>query len=194
MRSLRQSFLALVVASLSLVWTGCIHYEMMPPTPTPKVATTAPAKGKILLKSVTDTRTTKTKHEAPGRTPVMVMGNFVFCTDEKVESVLERLLVEGFARRGYELTRSVEADGTVDATVTWFDGKNHTAMWSLSMQADLRCSITVTKGGRTQTFEVAGHGKNLCQVNRDENAQLALTRTYADFLDNLDRELEKAGL
>ena len=56
------------------------------------------------------------------------------------------------------------------------------------------CNITITGPEGDKTFKVAGTANNKIARLSEENIDLLLQKTYADFLKNLDLELERAGI
>ena len=119
------------------------------------------------------------------------MGDISLPSDQNIQSKTRDLLVEAFAKRGYEVSSGSSNRGSADVRKfwAWFTP----GMWYIQFEAVIECRITVSKGGVARSFIVKGYGSNPGQVASDANWNLAYERAFADFLIHLDAELQKAG-
>lgn len=108
---------------------------------------------------------------------------------QTVNSQARALVAEALKRRGYTVTDTASnnhVDVTLDKFWAWFTP----GFWAVDFEADVQADMDVSLNGRHSKFTVAGHGKNTGQVASDANWQLAFSRAYENFLDNLDGILQ----
>ena len=112
------------------------------------------------------------------------------------DSVMTRtrlLLEEGFKKRGYSITSDSSALNSVTATINQFWGWITPRIFTISFEARVNCTITLTKPDGLSTIIVQGYGRNQGQMPSDANWQLAYQRAFQDFLSQLDSKLAEAG-
>jgi molybdate-binding protein len=66
--------------------------------------------------------------------------------------------------------------------------------WSLKFEAQIKCKMTINRGGREAVVIVKGYGRNHGLITRNGNWEDAYDDAIQDFLANLDEKLEEAGL
>ena len=207
-----------VLAVASTLSSGCVTGRRMITLETPTQATAAPAgKGSIAIASVTDQRRFENKPASPS-TPsidgdvgsvardalkVMIgrqrngyggaMGDVALAGDATVESQMRSLIEEGLKRRGYAVGAGSGGD-SIDVRIDEFWAWFSPGFATVSFEAQIKSQIALSAGGKQHDLIVRGYGLNRGQVASDANWQLAYTRAFEDFLKNLDRELEAAGL
>lgn len=115
-------------------------------------------------------------------------------TKGTVPSLIRDLLAQGFQQRGYSVSSAPSIGPTVNVTVNEFWAWFSPGFATVSFEARIKATLNVTNSAKTSAIEVTGYGRNLGQIARDANWQLAYRRAFEDFLKNLDRKLAEAGL
>lgn len=162
----------------------------MIPAVVPSLPAPNATKGSVYIGKIVDKRT----GPQPYYTITMGINRFEFSTDESSETTVANLLKEAFKRRGYAIVNDPANALVVTATLDSFVGAGTPATWSLSLEARIKTTVSITKAGVPQTIEVEGYGKNVCQLANAANVNLVLVRLYGDYLQNIDRELDRVGL
>lgn len=219
-RSVRSLVFAALAAFVCLFETGCVTGRREMALPILPTATTPTVKGSVGIMSVSDARKFENKPKDPA-TPSIdgdvnslspaekarfigrqrntyggAMGDAALSGDDTVMKRTEAVIEEGLRQHGYKLVRGAAAagDNTVSVVIDEFWGWSTPGFATISFEAKMTCRITITRGGTTSTFTVKGQGLNRAQVARDANWQLAYTRCFENFIENLRVELAKAGL
>lgn len=122
------------------------------------------------------------------------MGDVALPEGESVQIKTRKLVEEGLKTRGYSVSDDPESDFTIAVRVDEFWGWFSPGMWTVSFEAKITCTVTMTGQGRDATFTVKGYGLNKGQVASDANWQLAYSRAFDDFQEKFQKELEAAGL
>ena len=120
-------------------------------------------------------------------------GDVVLPAGGSVQEKIAALLREGLKRRGYSIADPAATENTVSVDINQFWGWMTPGIVALSFEADIRCRVTVTRGGKRVTFRVRGYGLNHGQFAKDVNWQEAYDIAFNDFLNNLDDQLANAG-
>ncbi len=175
-----------------------------------------PSKGPISVGPVTDARAFENKPDSPS-TPSIdgdvtlltaeakstfigrqrngfghAMGDIVLPKGQNVQGKVADLLREGLKRRGYTVVDG--APTTVSAEVQQFWTWMTPGFFALSFEAQISCTVTVTKEGKPFSYVVKGYGLNHGQFAKDVNWQEAYDIALQDFLKNLDEQLNASGM
>jgi hypothetical protein len=122
-------------------------------------------------------------------------GDITLPEGQTVQAKVAELLREGLKRRGFEVVTSGVTTGDVaTAEVEKFWTWMSPGFWALSFEAQIKCKVTITQGGKTTLIVVKGYGLNHGQFAKDVNWQQAYDDAFSDFLANLDEQLAAAGL
>jgi uncharacterized lipoprotein YajG len=122
------------------------------------------------------------------------MGDIALAGDGTVQDEVRRLIGEGLASRGYRVVESGATPNRVDVVVDEFWAWFTPGMWAVRFEARVNTQLAFeTPNGRKQV-RVSGHGSNSGQVASDANWVLAYRRAFEDYLQNLEKALDEAGL
>ena len=214
---MKNSFIFGLALGFSLLGSGCVAGRRTVDLPVPTATSLPASKGTVAINSIVDARHFENEPSEPS-TPSIdgdvkslsaeqlsvfigrqrngyghAMGDIALPAGETVQARVKELITQGFARRGYTITTDVSADNAVDVKIDEFWAWFSPGFAYVSFEARVYCTVTVKRGGSTQTFSVQGYGSNHGQVASNENWQLAYTRAFEDFLAKFDQELTKAG-
>ena len=197
---------------------GCVTGRRTVPLPIPSVGGTgSTGKGKMAIGSVSDNRRFENKPSSPSTPSIKgdvnsltaaqrasfigrqrntwgkAIGDIALPEGESVETRVRELVRSAFATRGYTVTTELGGAATVDVVIDEFWAWFTPGFATVAFEARVGCTVTLRRGGAATEFTIQGQGKNLGQVARNANWQLAYTRAFQDFLQKLDAELESHG-
>lgn len=122
------------------------------------------------------------------------MGDVALIEGNTVQKEMRDLLVLGLEGRGYTVSDDqntpLKMDVDIDQFWAWFTP----GMWAVSFEAKLDSKIHLSEDGVNKEISVEGYGLNKAQVASDANWALAYQRAFSDFLKNLEKSLDEAGL
>jgi len=122
------------------------------------------------------------------------LGDVGLVNGETVESKMEGLVKDAFARKGYAVNSDKNADHGLSVKINEFWAWFSPGLWTISFEARINCTITLSSQEGTKTFHTTGYGINKGQIASDANWQLAYTRAFENYVENLVEELDKQGL
>jgi uncharacterized lipoprotein YajG len=120
-------------------------------------------------------------------------GDIALPVGDSVPEQVRRLLKAGLKARGYDLTDAPSAQTSLDVSIDQVWAWVSPGFWSLPFEARIQCAITLTKAGKTAKITIQGYGSNPGQTGRSGNWKKAYDLAYANFLANLQSQLEDAG-
>ena len=120
-------------------------------------------------------------------------GDVALPAQDSVVTRTRRLLEEGFKKRGYSIASDSNVPNSATATINQFWGWFTPGFWTITFEARIDCTITLTKPDGPKSIAVQGWGRVQGQVASDANWQLAYQRAFQDFLSKLDSQLARAG-
>jgi uncharacterized lipoprotein YajG len=201
-----------------LLFSGCVVGRRSVSLTIPTAPSTgATSKGTVVINKIADTRRFQNKPTDPSMPSIdgdvnsisaeerkmfigrqrngfgKAMGDIALPAGQNVENRSFELLKEGFARRGYAVVAQGDGKDTVEVGIDEFWAWFSPGFATISFESRITCKLIVRRGDQTQIITVSGHGLNKGQVASDANWALAYTRSFDDFLKNLDTELAKAG-
>lgn len=203
-----------VAALLSGCVTGTRTIDLAPPAPT----STGDASGTIYIGDITDKRVFEAKPADPSTPSVKgdlaktskeklktligrqrngygkAMGDVALPDGASVETEMRDMLKSGLEARGYTVTDDKNAPITMNVDVDKFWAWFTPGMWSVSFEALVATTINVNNKGSSKELMVSGYGLNKGQVASDANWQLTYQRAFEEFMKNLDKSLDDAGL
>ena len=212
----KTTILIIPLALAMLSMSGCVLGHRTVPLAVKNSAAT-PAKGTVLLRSVSDDRHFENKPDKPSTPSISgdvnavskaelekyigrqrngyghAMGDLVLPGGETVTEKMRELVKEAFARRGYALTTKAGSGNTAEVKIDEFWAWMTPGMWSLGFNARISGKFTVTRAEHTTSFTVLGEGENGGQMGSTENWQETYESAFDDFLAKLDKELANAG-
>lgn len=178
----------------ALFLTGCTH---MQPFTAPGVASI-----KIVVSGMDFAETGfavigKIEDRRPAGTEMFIFSNWpnewIYQSDAKAEQLLRGLIKEGLQRRGITEVENPEGVLMVTAEITDFSGDNAGVFYPGNCYFKIGSVITIKGPGVEKTLTVIGTGLNRIGRLSEENLDLLMSKTYVDFLNNLDVELHAAG-
>ena len=180
---------SLAFASTVLL-AGCTHLVTFTPPAVPTAPHTGASKGTAFIAKVVDQR--------PAGTDLFVFGNpphkWIYQSTEKPEDIVHKLMKEALQRRGIAESTSPADTRRVNVELLDFSGQNEPGFWYLGKCLySIRCGVKIEDPKGSTSFLVTGNGTNYIMKVSDENMSQLLQQTYNDFLQNLGRELGKAG-
>jgi hypothetical protein len=208
---MKKLFITCLALAFSLFGSGCVLGRRTVDLPIPTAASLPASKGTVTIGSIVDARHFENKPDHPS-TPSIdgdvnsqsaeqlsvvigrqrngfghAMGDVGLPPGETVQTIVKKLIAQGFARRGYTVTANASADTTVDVTINKF--------WAWTpygpIIADVDCSFIVKRDGLTKTFTVQASGSSAGFFGNDW--QQTYTRAFEDFLGKFDQELASNG-
>lgn len=202
---------------LLVLLTGCVLGRRTVDLPIQGIAGDTGGKGEIFIGSIEDHRSFQNSPSDPS-TPsidgdvasltekekgIMIgrqrggfgnaAGDVALPANDSVMTRTRRLLEEGFKKRGYLITSDSSALNSATATINQFWGWFTPGFFTITFEARVNCTITLTKPDGPSTITVQGWGRNQGQVASNANWQLAYQRAFQDFLSKLDSKLAEAG-
>lgn len=188
MKKMTNSLLLTSVAFLLLFGTGCTHlHEIQVPVP---LQTSQAGAQPVKLSTSSEVPMSGKYHlsfKYAGHTHNLD-------SDLTPEEMLARNVQHVMGAKGYDASETASGENTLHVTVERFNTRNVRAMWSLSLQTNITAKIEFKIGDKQETFEVAGFGKNVCQVFTPANFELSIQRALEDFSANLSKALEDKGI
>jgi len=122
------------------------------------------------------------------------MGDIVLPSGQTVQGKVTDLLREALKRRGFEIVDPSATQDSVTAEIQQFWSWMTPGFVALSFEAQIKCKIIITHGGKQTSIIVRGYGLNHGQFAKDINWREAYDIAFQDFLTNLNEQLETAGL
>lgn len=120
-------------------------------------------------------------------------GDVALPANNSVISRTRKLLEEGFKKRGYSITSDSNNPQSATAIINKFWAWFTPGFWTITFEAHVNYTITLTKPDGPSTLILQGYGRNQGQMASDANWQLAYQRAFQDFLSKLDSQLATAG-
>lgn len=203
-----------VAALLSGCVTGTRTIDLAPPAAT----STGEASGTVYIGTITDKRNFEAKPADPSTPSVKgdlaktspeklktligrqrngygkAMGDVALPNGTTVETEMRDMLKSGLEARGYKVVEDKNAPITMDVDVDKFWAWFSPGMWSVSFEALVATTINVNDKGKAKEIMVSGYGLNKGQVASDANWQLTYQRAFEEFMKNLDKSLDNAGM
>jgi uncharacterized lipoprotein YajG len=211
---MKKCLVALTLAMTVLLFSGCVTGQRALTLTTPPI-TTPPAadKGALCIVSVTDNRVFQNNPSDPsipsingdvntltaGQKDVMIgrqrntygkaMGDIALTKGDSVTQRAQSLVETALKQRGYQITNDSSAPVTAAVSVDEFWAWFSPGAWSVSFEAKVTCTLTLTKANSPTTVTIKGYGLNRGQVARDANWQKVFDIAFADFLAKSQTEL-----
>ncbi|MDF9833961.1 putative lipoprotein YajG [Ereboglobus sp. PH5-5] len=210
---MRKCLIVLLLTSVALL-SGCVTGRRSVSLGVPQVTPGAVDRGAIQITSVADNRefqnnpldasvpsingdvstmTPEQKSKMIGRQRNgfgKAMGDIALANNESVPQRAQALVEAALKKRGYKIATDGSAPVTASVSVDEFWAWFTPGMWTISFEAKVVCTITLTRAGSPASVTIRGHGMNKGQVASDENWQRAYDRAFADFLEKFDKELD----
>lgn len=122
------------------------------------------------------------------------MGDLALAGDGTVQREVRRLLAEGLSSHGYRIDESGQARNRVEVVIEEFWAWFTPGMWSIGFEARIKTRLAFETASGRKEIDVFGYGRNRGQIESDANWVLAYHRAFADYLVNLSKALDEAGL
>jgi hypothetical protein len=189
--------------------TGCVTGRRTLSLPVSTQASHAAVQGRVYIATLTDNRHFENKPSDPSVPSIdgdvtklsaqekdrmigrqrngfgKAMGDIGLAENDSVTKRARLLVGEGLRRKGYELTDDPKAPTAVGVSIDEFWAWGTPGFWTLTFEAKLQCTISVTTAAGVQTAIVKGYGINYGQVAKDVNWQEAYDPAFEDFMSNL---------
>lgn len=197
--------------------TGCVLGRRTIDLPIQNVPNSPEGKGEVFIGKIVDNRIFQNKPSDPSipsidgdvhsLTPqqkgMMIgrqrggfgnaAGDVALPANNSVISRTRKLLEEGFKKRGYSITSDSNDSHSATAIINKFWAWFTPGFWTITFEAHVNYTITLTKPDGPSTIILQGYGRNQGQMASDANWQLAYQRAFQDFLSKLDSKLVEAG-
>lgn len=208
--------LSLILAVLVL--SGCVTGTRNIELNAPEFSNQKSASGPIYIDIIEDQRTFESKPRSPSTPSVKgslettskeklstligrqrngygaAMGDVALPEGATVQDKMRQLLTQGLESRGYTVINDSSAEKKMSVEIEKFWAWFSPGVWAVSFESTLQCKINIEGDQNSQTFDIAGYGINKGQVASNANWTLAYQRAFLDFLENLDKALDNAGL
>jgi hypothetical protein len=205
---MRLPILALIGAAIVLQ-TGCVTGRRSLSLPVSTHDVPSATRGQIYIASVTDNRQFENKPSDPSTPSIdgdvtklsalekdrmigrqrntfgKAMGDIGLKDNDSVTRRVRLLVEEGLHRKGYGVTDNPTAAVSAAVSVDEFWGWGTPGFWTLTFEAKIQCTISVTNAAGVQNAIVKGYGINYGQVAKDVNWQEAFDPAFEDFMSNL---------
>jgi hypothetical protein len=119
------------------------------------------------------------------------MGDIGLKDNDSVTKRVRLLVEEGLRRKGYGVTDDPKTPVVAAVSVDEFWGWGTPGFWTLTFEAKIQCTISVTNASGVQNEIVKGYGINHGQVAKDGNWQEAFDPAFEDFITNFGAEWDK---
>jgi uncharacterized lipoprotein YajG len=116
------------------------------------------------------------------------MGDISLRDDDSVTKRVRLLVEEGLRRRGYGISSDATTPVSAVVSVDEFWGWGTPGFWTISFEAKVQCTITVTSAAGERKLIMKGYGINHGQVAKDGNWQEAFDPAFEDFMTNLSTQ------
>ncbi|MDH5428018.1 MAG: hypothetical protein OEZ57_12795 [Nitrospirota bacterium] len=207
----------IIIVLFLIMLTGCVLGRRTVDLPVQSFSDSKGTKGEVFIGDITDNRVFQNKPSDPSipsidgdvnsLTPqekgMMIgrqrggfgnaAGDVALPANDSVVARTRQLLEEGFKSRGYIITSDSTAPNSASATINKFWGWFTPGFWTITFEAHVNSTITLTKPDGPSTAIVQGYGRVQGQIASDANWQLAYQRAFQDFLSKLDSQLTTAG-
>ncbi len=184
------TMLIALTVMFALFLTGCTHMQSFSAPGVVSTKTGVSEKGIAMIGKIEDKR--------PAGTEMFIFSNspneWIYQCDAKPEQLLRGLIKEGLQRRGITEAENSESVLMITAEIFDFSGRNTRGAFYVGNCFFKIGSVIMIKGpGVEKTLTVIGNGNNKIARLSEENIDLLMSKTYEDFLKNLDMELQMAG-
>ena len=197
--------------------TGCVLGRRTIDLPIQSVSNSSEGKGEVFIGNIVDNRIFQNNPSDPSipsidgdvhsLTPqqkgMMIgrqrggfgnaAGDVALPANNSVIARTRQLLEEGFKKRGYSITSDSNVPHSATAIINKFWAWFTPGFWTITFEAHVNYTITLTKPDGPSTLILQGYGRNQGQMASDANWQLAYQRAFQDFLSKLDSKLIEAG-
>jgi hypothetical protein len=111
-----------------------------------------------------------------------------------VQEEVRELLIEGLGSRGYKISDDEKSPIKLNVDIDQFWGWFTPGMFTVSVEAIIICRLDFAERDGNRIFIIRGYGIDRTALALNESWRLAYQRAYSDFLSNLDKTLDEAGL
>jgi len=202
-----------------LLLSGCVTGTRSIELETPNYESEITASGDIVIKDILDNRQFEAKPASPSTPSIKnnlesasaeklstmigrqrngygrAMGDVALIEGKNVEGEMRALLTEGLESRGYTVTENANTSTALSVEIEKFWAWFTPGFWAVSFESALESNLKFNKADGSQAnIKVSGYGLNKGQVASDANWKLAYKRAFENFLENLDKALDKEGL
>ncbi len=208
--------LIVFAAATLLLQSGCVTGRRTLTLNVPTGSIPAPTKGKACIVTVTDERVFQNKPSDPSTPSIdgdvtmlspegkdrmigrqrggfgKAMGDIALADNDTVTQRVRALVTEGLKRGGYEVVADANSTvATVTVNIDKFWAWMTPGMWALTFESTISTRVTIKTAAGSHSFVVLGNGLNHGQVAKDDNWVEAYDPSFADYLANFQKELNK---
>ncbi|MFC7291592.1 hypothetical protein [Hirschia litorea] len=209
--------LNIIVAAFALLLGGCVTGTRSVDLAMDSYTNDKTASGEIYIASISDERTFEQKPKEPSTPSVKGtledmskddlskligrqrnsygkgMGMVALPEGGTIQNEMRKLLVEGLESRGYTVTDNPSAPIQLAVNISdfwaWFTPGAFVVKFEAIVGSELNFS-----GSVDQTISPSARSMNKAQIASDANWRLAYKRAFGIFLEDLDKQLDEAGL